>query len=98
MRREDGKDAVLMFEMNPVAEEVSVEQRLKVSRGRILFFCFVFFHRETFDKDASLLQRRLLRFFGGVSRGLLAGERETVANLAISFCVSISEASPCFLL
>lgn len=97
MRREDGKDAVLMFEMNRVAEEVSVEQRLKVSRGRI-FFCFVLFHRETFDKDASLLQRRLLRFFGGVSRGLLAGERETVANLAISFCLSVSEASPCFLL
>lgn len=53
MRREDGKDAVLMFEMNRVVEEVSVELRLKVSRGRIFFFCFVFFfHRETFDKDA----------------------------------------------
>lgn len=34
-------DAVLMFEMNRVAEEVSVKQRLKVSRGRIFLFCFV---------------------------------------------------------
>lgn len=42
-----------MFEMNQVAEEVSVEQRRKVSRRRFSFFFFVL-HRETFDKDASL--------------------------------------------
>lgn len=68
-------------------------------QGKNKVFLLSFFPTEKrLTRIPRCFQKAYSDFFGGVSRGLTVAERETVANLAISFCLSVLQASLCFLL